>query len=218
MVGQNRIVIITGASRGLGLAIAQEFAGNGWYVIGTGRSEKHSEFPSNGEYHQFDASDPEACEAFWEHVSAQHTGAAYCLVNNAGGYISGSLTKLRPEDYLLQMQSTYFSAVYTTRGMALLIPQARIINVISSSALGIYTGDAAYGSAKAAEMHFFQVLQKEFKPGHYRITNLYPTDIASQGPNPRSIKPEDLARFIRTEAENDSTYYLRDATIYPSSD
>lgn len=52
-----RTAVITGASRGLGLAIAKEFAANGWRVVGTGRSAKPAEFPQDAEYRRFDTSD-----------------------------------------------------------------------------------------------------------------------------------------------------------------
>jgi len=115
------------------------------------------------------------------------------------------------------MQSIYFSAVFMTRGLASVLPAARIINIISSSALAAHKNNSAYGAAKAAEMHFFQSLQEEYSPGQYQITNLYPKSIASHGPDPKAIDPADLARFVREQAENTTTYYLRDVTIYPSA-
>lgn len=211
----NKIVVITGASRGLGLTLATEFARNGWQVIGTGRSPQPADFPATAAYRQFDASDAPACEAFWQQLKKEHTGAALCLINNAGAYTSGALTETKAEDYAAQMQGSYFSAVYMTRSLALNFPKARIINIISNSALAAHKNNAAYGAAKAAEMHFFQSLQKEYKPEQYQITNLYPSDIATHGPNPNAIKPEDLALFVREQAENDSSYYVRDVTVYP---
>ena len=212
----SRVAVITGTSRGLGLAIANEFTTHGWQVVGTGRSDRHADLLPDVTYRQFDASNAAACEAFWKGLGEEYPDAQLCLVNNAGGYISGSLTDTRPEDYASQMQSIYFSAVYMTRGLAATAPQARIVNIISSSALGAHKNNSAYGAAKAAEMHFFQSLQQEFKPEQYRITNLYPSDIASHGPNDDAIDPKDLASLVRQQAENETTYYLRDATIYPS--
>lgn len=210
-----KIVVITGTSRGLGLTLAEEFASNGWLVIGTGRSVQSSNFPTDATYKQFDASDAAACEALWKDVREQYPDATYCLVNNAGGYISGNLTELKPEDYMQQMQSIYFSAAYMTRGLINNVPKGKIINVISSSALGVFPGEIAYGAAKAAEQHFFQVLQSEVTPDKYAITNIYPDNIASHGPDPASIDPTELAQFVRQQAENNSSYYVRDVTIYP---
>lgn len=211
-----KIVVITGASRGLGLTLAKEFDANGWQVVGNGRSKQPADFPQNGAYYQFDASSPAECEDFWKQLHGKQPEAQICLVNNAGGYVSGSLTGSKPEDFEQQMRSSYFSSVYMTRGLALVYPSAKMINIVSSSALAAHRNNAAYGAAKAAQMHFFQALQDEFRPKQYQITNVYPGDIATHGGNPEAISPRDLAVFIRQQAENSGSYYLRDVTIYPS--
>ena len=210
-----RLAVITGASRGLGLVLTKEFAENGWYVVGTGRSAQPAELPEGVVYHQFDASDAAACESFWKQLVQDNPDAEVCLVNNAGGYVSGGLLQTKPEDYDQQMQSCYFSSVYMTRGLALAVPKARIINVVSSSALAASKNNSAYGAAKAAQMHFFQALQQEFDEDTYQITNLYPSDIGTYDGAQDVIKPEDLAAFIRQQAENQTTYHLRDVTIWP---
>lgn len=210
-----RIAVVTGASRGLGLAIVKEFAANGWHVVGTGRSDKPAEFPENATYDQFDASDGMACDQFWEMLREQHPDAEICLVNNAGSYVSGGLTETEPEAYKEQMSAVYFTSVYMTRALAFVAPKARIINIISVSALQPHEDNPAYGPAKAAQMHFFQSLQQEFKPSQYQITNLYPSYIATAGPDPKAMEPEDVAAFVREQAENEASYYIKDVTIYP---
>jgi NAD(P)-dependent dehydrogenase (short-subunit alcohol dehydrogenase family) len=214
-MSEQKVVVITGASRGLGLVLAGEFASNGWQVVGTGRSEQPADLPANVTYRQFNAGDAAASESFWQQLHGEYPDAEICLVNNAGGYVSGGLLDAKPEDYAQQMNSIYFSAVYMTRGLAAVIPESKIINIISSSALAAHKNNSAYGAAKAAEMHFFQSLQREFKPEQYQITNLYPSDIASHGPNPEAIDPNDLAEFVRDLAEAEKTYFLRDVTLYP---
>ena len=216
-MADSKIVVITGASGGLGRALVDEFVSKSWQVVGTGRSEQPADLPEGAIYHRFDASNAVDCESFWRQLHEKYADAEICLVNNAGGYVSGSLIETKPEDYAQQMQSCYFSAVYMTRGLALVVPKARIINVISSSALQAHKNNSAYGAAKAAEMHFFQSLQEEFKPEQYQITNLYPFNIASQGPADNAMTAEDLAGFVRQQADNESTYYLRDVTVWPRS-
>ena len=95
-----KIVVITGVSRGLGLVIAQTFAGPDWTVIGTGRSERPADLPAEVAYKQFDASNAAECEAFWQQLASDYKDASVCLVNNAGGYVSGGLTETSAEDYV----------------------------------------------------------------------------------------------------------------------
>jgi NAD(P)-dependent dehydrogenase (short-subunit alcohol dehydrogenase family) len=215
MNSSDKLVVITGASGGLGRSLASEFVSAGWKVIGTGRSERPEQLDSEVAYFQFDSSNADACAAFWNQMKNENPNTAICLVNNAGGYIGGGLLETKPEDFARQMQSNYFSAVYMTHGLAESFDQARIINIISASAL-VAGGakDSAYGASKAAEKHFFQSLQKEFKPEQYQITNLYPNSIATGGPDPKAIDPSDLAEVVRQLAENNKSYYLRDVSLY----
>ena len=113
------------------------------------------------------------------------------------------------------MRSIYFAAVYMTRGLTEVFPTAKIINIVSSSGLIPHKDNSAYGAAKSAETHFFQSLQREFDPKQYQITNLHPHNIASRGPAPHAMKPADLAAFVRQLAEANTSFYLREATIYP---
>lgn len=212
-----RLVVITGASQGLGLVLAQEFAVHGWQVAGIGRSPQSAGLPEGAAYHRFDASDAAACERFWQELHRQHPDAQVCLVNNAGGYVSGKLTESTSEDYAQMMQSCYFTSVYMTRELARNYSKARIINVVSASALKPSKTNSAYGAAKAAQMHFFQALQQEFAADKYQITNLYPQNIASHGRASDAMTPQDLAAFIRKQAESQASYYLRDVTLWPSS-
>lgn len=211
----DKAVVITGASGGLGKSLVKEFAAKGWQVVGTGRSEEPTDLPQHTSYKRFDASDSKACEAFWQELKQAHADAEICLVNNAGGYVNGGLTETKAEDYDQQMKSSYFTAVYMTRALAVNFPKARILNIISSGALVAHKNSSAYGAAKAATMHFFRSLQQEFSPAQYQITNLYPFNIASHGPAQNAMAPEDLAAFVCEQAQNNKTYYLRDVTVWP---
>lgn len=213
-----KTVVITGASQGLGSVIARAFSERGWRVIGIGRSVRPDTLDQSIGYEQFDASDPAACSDFWNRLKSQLDGSEVCLVNNAGSYVSGGLLDTKAADYDKQIQSNYFAAVYMTRGLVENFDKARIINVVSNSALAPNANQGAYGAAKVAQKYFFQSMQKEFPAAKYQITNLYPSDIASGGPNPEAIDPLDLAGFIMLQAENKSSYYLTDVTIYPVKD
>lgn len=212
-----KTVVITGASQGLGLTLANEFTAKGWSVIGTGRSLRPDALDAKAKYQQLDSSDAAACEAFWQQFKSDNDESEVCLINNAGSYVAndGDLTTAKAEDFARQMQSVYFTAVYMTQGLVKNIPSARVFNIVSSSALLHDPNELAYGSAKDAERHFFQTLQDLYKPEQYQFTNLYPDYIASHGPNPKAMEASDLAQFIIELAESQASYYLRDVTVYP---
>lgn len=209
-----RLVVVTGATRGLGFITVKEFLKNGWQVVGTGLDERPADFPSEAHYAAFDASDFDACAAFWRETLTNNPGASVCLVNNAGGYAGGDLGSTAPEEYKKQLDMNYFPAVFMTKSLIAAIEEARIITIVSSVALSPKAKNTAYGSSKTAEKYFLQSLQAELDDKKYRLTNIYPNAIATSGPNPKAITPEELAAFVRDQAELNKSYYIRDAVLY----
>lgn len=209
-----RIVVITGASRGLGLSLAKEFTNNNWRVVGTGLSERPADLPDSVDYKQFDASSWEECEAFWGEVKKQYSEADIYLVNNAGGYVGGSINDTPAEGYQKQLSMNYFPALFMTKALMSVVESARIITIVSATALKPIAKNTAYGASKAAERYFLQALQEEVDSHKFQITNIYPNAIATMGPNPKAITPEELAVFVRAQAELNASYYIRDVTLY----
>lgn len=208
-----KIVVITGVSRGLGLSLVHTFLQSaGWKVIGTGRSPRPSELPDSVEYYQFDASNAADCRNFWQAIDGLASGPI-TLINNAGGYIGGKFTELTSEDFEHQMEMNFFSAVHMTRSLADAVDAARIITIISATANQPSAKNTAYGASKAAEKYFFQALQKEMNPSQFKMTNIYPDAIATQGSDVHAIKSDDLALIIRDMAEFKGSYYVRDIVL-----
>lgn len=214
-MNKEKIVVITGAGRGLGLEIAKAFIKNGgWSVVGTGLSERPVDLSESVEYRQFDASNAARCEQFWQEMLSNRNGAEVCLVNNAGGYTGGAITETAPEDYEKQIHMNYLPAAYMTQSLVKSVEKARIITIVSAAALSPKAKNTAYGASKAAEKYFLQSLQEELDDKKYRFTNIYPNSVATSGPDPRAITPEELAIFVRDQAELNKSYYIRDAVLY----
>ena len=108
----------------------------------------------------------------------------------------------------------YFPAVYMTQALVKAVERARIITVVSATALTPQANNTAYGASKSAEQYFFQALQNELDHHKFPITNIYPNAIATRGPDPKAMLPEELAAFVYEQADVNRTYYIRDVTLY----
>lgn len=209
-----KTVVISGASQGLGLVMANTFAQADWQTIATGRKPRPKQLRPNAKYVQLDSADTEAVTHFWRKLKAEVKDEPLALINNAGGYLGAKLIETKLADYQNQMNSIFFTSAFNTHQLILNFKRAKIFNIISASGVTPSKENSAYGAAKAAQQHFFQSLQKEFPPESYQICNIYPDKIATAGPDSTAMDPLDLARFILELAQSARSFYLREVFVY----
>ncbi len=210
----NKTVVVTGSGQGLGLVLANTFASYGWKVIGTGLKTRPEDMDQGVRYVELDSSNPDATNNFWRQLKDEIGEQKVSLINNAGGYIGGELLELQPEDYIKQINSIYLTGVHMSRGLIANFNKARLFNMISASAMKPLKDNGAYGAAKTAAAHFFNSLQQQYPPEQYQITNLYPDKMATHGEDNTAMSPKDIAEFILSLAESETSFYLKDAYIY----
>jgi len=183
----DRTAIITGASRGLGLALARTLAEDGWNLIIDARGEEALE-RARAELSRYtrviaipgDVTDPEHRGGLAE--AAREVGGVDVLVNNA------SVLGPSPQPELLDYPLDKFEQVYRNNVLSpLALIQAlstdlkmgaRIINVTSDAAVEPYEGWGGYGSSKAALEQLSNILAAE-NPG-LRIYRVDPGDMRTQ--------------------------------------
>ena len=182
-----RTAIITGASRGLGQALARTLAGEGWTLIIDARGKEALE-STRAELAKYthviaipgDVTDPEHREELAD--AAREAGGVDALVNNA------SVLGPSPQPELLDYPLDVFEQVYRNNVVAPLAlvqalsdelkPQARIINVTSDAAVEPYEGWGGYGSSKAALEQLSNILAAE-NPG-LRVYRVDPGDMQTK--------------------------------------
>ena len=159
---ENRIALVTGASRGIGHAIAEQLAKDGAKVIGTSTSaEGANKVPGIGMV--LDVRDSSACDSLIEGIQKQH-GDIAILVNNAG--ITRDNLALRMKDAEFdEVIDTNLRAVFrlsraVMRGM-MKARWGRIINVTSVVGASGNAGQANYAAAKAAVVGMTKSLARE---------------------------------------------------------
>jgi short-subunit dehydrogenase len=207
-------VVITGASRGLGRAIAEKFAKEGHQLFLSSRtqslleqtaSEIKKNWPSaKVKFHAVDISKKEEAIALGDWILQQQI-ALDVLVNNAGSFISGSVYN-EPDEALEKMIATnLYSAYHLTRKVLPAMMQKKrghIFNVCSIASLKAYENGGAYSISKFALLGFNRNLREEMKPYNIKVTAILPgatfTDswAASGVSADRIMEASDIAELV----------------------
>jgi 3-oxoacyl-[acyl-carrier protein] reductase len=162
-----RNVLVTGASRGIGLAIARRLAAAGYNVIAVARREREEfrEAANAGNLHfrACDLGEIDAIPAFVKGLREKF-GAIYGLVNNAGIGTEGLLATMHNSDIEALVRLNVLSPVILTKYVVrhmMADGEGRIINISSIIASTGYNGLSVYGATKAAATGFTRSLARE---------------------------------------------------------
>ena len=174
------VVLVTGASRGIGRAIVRRFAAGGCTVIACARGQDgldalQAELPQV-ETLACDLRDGAAVDAMAAGVLARHA-AVDLLVNNAGAYRPGQIAAEADDALMEMLQANLFGAYRLTR--RLLPPmvarrQGMVLNMCSTASIAAYPNGGSYSIAKHALHGFSRNLREEMKPHGVRVVALLP--------------------------------------------
>ena len=163
------IALVTGASRGIGAAIADELAAQGATVIGTATSDSGAAAigerlaAAGGPGRKLDVTDPGAVDALVEGI-AKEFGAISILVNNAGITRDNLLLRMKDEDWQAILDTNLSSVFRTSKAVMRNMMKARkgrIINIASVIGVTGNAGQANYAAAKAGIIAFSKSMARE---------------------------------------------------------
>lgn len=228
-----KIAVVTGASRGIGRAIALELASRGAFVVVNYNGSKDraeevkKEIEAAGgkaEVYQCNVSDFEKCQAFIQDVIKTY-GRLDILVNNAGITRDGLLMKMSEADFdsviETNLKGTFNTIRFASRQM-LKQRSGRIINM--SSVVGIVgnAGQANYASSKAGVIGLTKAVARELASRGITVNAIAPgfietemTEVLSDAVKEASVaqiplgrfgKPEDIAKTAAFLASDDAGY------------
>lgn len=168
-----RSVIVTGASRGLGLGIARKLVGAGYRVVAIARKEsnglsdlgREAELAGSGSLHfvPFDLGEIQRIPDLVKQVKKEF-GATYGLVNNAGISFEGALAIMpTPQIEQLVRINTVSPMVLTKYVVRAMMADGggRVVNIASIIASTGYSGLSVYGATKASLVGFTRSLARE---------------------------------------------------------
>jgi 3-oxoacyl-[acyl-carrier protein] reductase len=219
-----KTALVTGASRGIGRAVAIELAAGGATVVVGYRSGQDEAEEVAGEIGgravQADVSDAASALALVEAA-----GDIDILVNNAGLTRDGLLARMSDDDWRTVIDTNLSSVFYTCRAVARPLMKKRagaIVNV--SSIVGVHGnwGQTNYAASKAGIIGFTKSLAKELgsrnvranvvAPGYVKtqLTDVLPEEATAamlqQTPLGRLGEPEDVARAVRFLASDEASF------------
>ena len=220
---ENKTIIVTGGSRGIGRGIAEGFSAQAANIIICGRREPET-LPKNAHFISLDIREASAAKTLID-FAIEKTGRIDCLINNAGGGppvaskdASPNLTQKVVALNLLapiNLSQAAYPALKETGGS--------IINISSVSATRSSPGSVAYGAAKAGLLNVTTSLAMEWAPDirvNAIIVGLVKTEasadhyggekgmahLASNLPMKRMGEPEDIAKACLFLANPENSY------------
>ena len=181
---ENKVVVITGASSGIGEAAAEKFAKRGANIVLVARrKEKLKQVEKNLSKYSIrtmiqvcDVSDKEQVKQMSEKV-IETFSKIDILVNNAGFVIYGKVEELSIEDIESQMETNYFGTIYCTKSfLPYLLKQnsGHIVNVASVGGSFGVPGIASYCATKFAMLGFSEGLHHELHNTKVGVTVVSP--------------------------------------------
>jgi short-subunit dehydrogenase len=226
-------VVITGASKGFGRSLAEQFASQGHNLFICSRSETNlyktvedlmRYYPEvQIRANAFDLSIKEQAKAFGSWVLGFEVPVDV-LINNAGLFDPGSVHN-EPEGTLEHMLNVnLFSAYHVTRAI---IPQmikqqsGHVFNMCSIASLHAYPNGGAYSISKYALAGFSRNLREEMKPHGVKVTAVYPgaayTDSwAGSGVDPKRImESKDIAAMVYAASQLSPQACVEDIILRP---
>lgn len=210
----SKLAVVTGGTKGIGKAIIEKFASNGFDVATCARKEPellalqkelNTRFPSvQALTVRADLSNSKEARSFADQIM-KWSKDVDVLVNNAGYFTPGWITTEEEGVMETMMGANLYSAYYTTRalvGSMKARKQGHIFNICSIASLAAYPNGGAYTMSKFALLGFSKVLREELKDLGIKVTAVMPGATRTSSwdavalPEERFMKPSDVADAV----------------------
>ena len=229
----NKVALVTGSTRGIGLAIAKNFLKGGAKVILNGRSEElapevKAQLEGEYAYVSGDLSSPAGAQTLAK-AAQEKFGPIQILVNNAGVNRDKLLLGMKPEDFHAVLSTDLMGPMMLTQALFKpMVKQRGVVIINMASVVGLHgnAGQANYAAAKAGLVGFTKTVAREGAMRGIRVNVIAPgmvdsamtqalsdkvkDQILTEIPLHRLGQPDEIAQTARFLVEND---YVTGQTI-----
>lgn len=220
-----KTIVVTGATKGIGRAIAEKFAQEGFQVLVCARNkpEGDDDFLNSVTFFQADLSKKEQVLAFANFVKSK-SDKVDILVNNTGFFLPGQVHNEAEGTIEAMIETNVYSAYHLTRALVGDMMERKaghIFTICSTASITAYTNGGSYCISKFALLGMNKVLREELKPFQVRVTSILPgaTLTASWDgvdlPAERFIDPKDVAEVVWTAHAMPATTVLEEILMRP---
>lgn len=225
--------VITGASRGIGKALAQIFALHGYNLFLCSKTENHllqtieelkTTYPAVSiDGKALDISKKEQAALFGQWV-VNNTDSVDILINNAGTFIQGNVAEEDEGALEKMLEVNLYSAYYTTRALLPRMKAQRsghIFTICSIASLAAYPGGGAYSISKFALLGFTKNLRQELKEQGIKVTAVIPGAVYTDSwkgsgvAEERIMEAEDIARMIYATSQLSPQAVVEEIVLRP---
>jgi short-subunit dehydrogenase len=199
-VAGTRVAVVTGASTGIGEAIARELARKGWHCVLLARRVEHLERIAaeiGAEWEACDVSDQAQVDEVAARVLERHPSIDL-LVNNAGVPARGSFLDIDPERIERAIRVNYLGSVWCLRAFAPgLGDGSHVVNLVSVAGTVAFAPAGAYAASKHAQLAFSRSVTALLRPRGIQVHTILPGFVETEGfPQRAKLRSRFLLRYV----------------------
>jgi NAD(P)-dependent dehydrogenase (short-subunit alcohol dehydrogenase family) len=210
-MSDERIAIVTGGSRGIGRAVVEALAGDGWRIYFCSKSADSVESAAKELTGRFgdriagrpvDVREQDQVDAFTDWVAGEG-GGVDCLVNNAGLGRFGAVDELSGDQWREVLRTNLDGCFYFIRAVAPVMKRrggGTILNVASLAARNPFAGGSAYNASKFGLLGLSDAAMLDLRHDGVRVAAILPGSVETEFHRTRRddtswmLSPEDVAR------------------------
>ena len=179
---KDKVILVTGANRGIGLNIIQRLNNDGYTVIGTSRTDEGADIISKeinsngGKGFKMDVTNQESINSAIKNIQDEY-GALYGLVNNAGITNDNLLMRMTEEQWLSVIETNLTSIYRVTKSIIkdmMKAREGRIVNIGSIVGMMGNAGQSNYSASKSGLLGFTKSLARELSSRNINVNSISP--------------------------------------------